>query len=885
MWRIRLLGLITMVGLTALVVALLVNSRSAAASREQAASWQAHTITVLRDGRGLSSALQDAEIGQRGYLLTGNPVYLTMAATAERRAPPLLSSLRELTRDNPRQRISLADLQRLLALRRAQIDSALSLTREGRREAALADVRTGGGLRTMNAYRAVLAAVLVEENRLLAERSLRAASLSRKTDRYLLGISAVGALVLVVALVSLIAALRALNRARLGELESQAARRIRLSEERLKLVQAAGEVGGFDVDLLTGDAICSPELFAQFGLPDDTPLTRSVVERAIYPEDREEAVKSAERAIATGGGYDHECRIVRPDGTVRWLSVRARPVADDGAATRYVGVTLDTTDRKTAEAELAEAKAAAESANEAKSQFLANMSHELRTPLNAVIGYSEMLREEAEDMNAPELLPDLDKIHRAGKSLLSLVNDLLDLAKIEAGKMDLYVEEFSVAEMIDDVLATVKPLVDKNENTLALDMPAELGSMRADLTKVRQILLNLLSNASKFTTGGRISVGVRRRTAADGDRAVFEVRDAGVGLAPEQLDRLFQAFQQADASTTRNYGGTGLGLALTRRLCQMMGGDVTVTSSAGEGSVFTVALPWIVTAPEQEEAEAVAGAERVDEASGLAVLVVDDDPPIHDLVRRFLAKEGLRAVIATDAESAIAQARSIRPLAITLDVMMPGADGWSVLSMLKADPETADIPVIMLTMVNDRSLGYALGASEYLTKPIDRERLHAILARYLSQTPGPVLIVEDDAATRELMRRTLEGHGRPVSEAGNGRLALEAIERARPSLILLDLLMPEMDGFEFLYALRANDAWRDIPVIVVTSKDLSADERRRLSGKVDSVLQKGALGREDLLREVAGLAAACAKPAGPATVERPGRERASASQMTAGVNE
>ena len=494
-------------------------------------------------------------------------------------------------------------------------------------------------------------------------------------------------------------------------------------------------------------------------------------------------------------------------------------------------------------------------ANRHKSEFLASMSHELRTPLNAIIGYSEMLQEEATDLEQATLIPDLKKINAAGKHLLELINAVLDLSKIEAGRMDLYLETFGVPRLVDDIADIVRPLADKNGNRLEVQCAPEVGDMRADLTKVRQSLFNLLSNACKFTEKGTVSLAVRREAGETGDELVFAVTDTGIGMTDEQLGRLFQEFAQAEASTTRRFGGTGLGLALTRRLCRLMGGDVAVASEHGRGSTFTIRLPAEVAdapeAPSAEAAPADAG------AAGATVLVIDDDPAIRDLMQRFLGRDGFHVVTAAGGEEGLRRAQEIRPDAITLDVMMPGMDGWAVLAALKADAKLAPIPVIMLTIVDDRNLGYALGAADYLTKPIDRDRLMAVLARH--RRDQPVLVVEDDADTRELLRRLLEREGFAVVEAETGRVALDRVREQPPGLILLDLMMPEMDGFEFLAELRRQTGGRGIPVVVVTAKDLTPADHERLNGQVQRILQKGADTREDLLAElrelVAGVAA------------------------------
>jgi CheY-like chemotaxis protein len=348
---------------------------------------------------------------------------------------------------------------------------------------------------------------------------------------------------------------------------------------------------------------------------------------------------------------------------------------------------------------------------------------------------------------------------------------------------------------------------------------------------------------------------------------VFTIADTGIGMNAEQIDKLFEAFVQADASTTRKYGGTGLGLAITQRFCWMMGGDIAVKSIPGQGSTFTIWLPAEVTEPRIEPAglfsddmfaPVFVGPKPID---AVTILVIDDDPTVHDLMRRFLSKEGFWVEAAASGESGLVLARQLRPAAITLDVMMPGMDGWAVLTALKADPDLAHIPVIMLTMVDDKNLGYALGAADYLTKPINRDRLAAVLSKYhCEQLRCSVLLVEDDLVTREMMRRMLEREGWLVAEAENGRVALDHMVKSQPELILLDLMMPEMDGFEFIAELRKRPEWRSIPVVVITAMDLTQEERLRLNGFVSQILQKGAYNLDELLLEVRELVAACIQP-------------------------
>jgi signal transduction histidine kinase/DNA-binding response OmpR family regulator len=535
-------------------------------------------------------------------------------------------------------------------------------------------------------------------------------------------------------------------------------------------------------------------------------------------------------------------------------------------ATAELRTALIELERKNSELDVERSKA--ENANQSKSQFLANMSHELRTPLNAIIGYSEMLEEEAEQAGHRAYIPDLQKVNSAGKHLLALINDVLDLSKVEAGKMTLYLETAEIPSVLKYTASTIRPLVARNDNELVLDYAPDIGSMRMDVTKVRQVLFNLLSNASKFTEHGTITLSAKRIEMSGRDWVEFKVSDTGIGMSAEQMDHLFEAFSQADASITRKYGGTGLGLTLCKRFSEIMGGEISVRSQPGEGSIFVMLLPVEPTPintgigksePDTSQRIPVPEAIRMHTAPAISedrrkriskVLVIDDDTLVHDMLRRMFSKEGFEVYSATDGEEGIARARQIKPGAIVLDVLMPGMDGWSVLAALKEDQELANIPVIMLSMVDDRTRGYALGVTEYLTKPADKQQLLTILRRSVREGPvAPVLIVDDDQDQRELLRRTLEGEGWEVIAAHNGRAAMESVRARRPACIILDLLMPKMDGMQFVSELRADPSFSDIPVAVLTSRDLSDADHDMLRGQVQRIMQKGA-GRDELLKLV-----------------------------------
>jgi len=651
---------------------------------------------MLHQLNGLSSSIEEAQSGQRGYLLTRIQNYLASYEESLRRLPLQMAVVKKMSQDSVYERVQIGSLEDLVGRKIAELRHTMQLSEEGKQEEALEIVRTGEG-------------------------------------RLLMG--------------------------QIRELASRIE-----ADQLMRLTQASNDVE-----------------------------TRA--------------------AIA---------------GTTSSIAV-------------LLGLLLLTV----AVWRIQKEKAAVLEATLAKSRFLANMSHELRTPLNAIIGYSEMLQEEAEESGNRALLADLLRIRMAGRHLLDLINSILDLSKIEAGKMDVHLETFDVRQLLSEVEAVAKPLVEKNENKLLIRCPANIGEMHADETKVRQCLFNLMSNGAKFTSRGEVSLTVERRVHPQAE-VVFTVRDTGIGMTRQQIDNLFQPFTQADASTAKRFGGTGLGLAITQRFTHLMGGSIEVESEPGRGSCFVLHIPSLVgEVPSVKQVEGLPAA-----AQGHLLLAIDDDPSVHDLLHRSLERHGFRVESALSGEDGLRKARELRPDAITLDILMEGMDGWSVLDAIKSDPELAAIPVIILSVTENRNYGFLLGASEYLSKPVDRSRLIDVLLRFDGASHNSVLVVDDDADSRRILSNAVRAEGFSVQEAENGKVALEHVLERRPSLIFLDLLMPEMDGFEFIARLRTLSHGAGIPVVVLTAKEIGPEDRARLNGHVTSVNQKGSKRIEELVADV-----------------------------------
>jgi signal transduction histidine kinase/DNA-binding response OmpR family regulator len=521
--------------------------------------------------------------------------------------------------------------------------------------------------------------------------------------------------------------------------------------------------------------------------------------------------------------------------------------------------------------ELRLARERAESATLSRDYFLAQISHELRTPLNHVLGFCQLL--ELTGLNEGQQR-DLQKIHRAGNHLQALIDDILDYQKIIMSQIPMQWEDFDAAPWVLEVVDSMAPKVAEKGNRLEVHCAADLGRIRSDKNRFRQILTNLLSNAAKFTSQGLITVTAAREWQDGQGCVVVRVADTGKGISPENQAKLFKPFGRL-SDKRDNPEGTGLGLAICKTLCEKMGGAMAVTSAPDKGSTFSFRLPADTAAeysgPPSPVPLALAGnksAPTPAPGQPWTVLVIDDDPQVGELMKRFLEKEGFAIKVAFNGAQALEMVKIVRPAVIVLDVLMPGIDGWGVLAALKNDLEVADIPVIILSIVEDQSRGFLLGANEYVTKPVDWERLGALLRKFRTPAGGGVLVVDDDGPWRELCCRALEASGFSVIQAADGVSGLRRLAEQRPSLILLDLMLPEMDGFEFLETVRRNPEWQGVTIVVMTAKELQAEDRRRLNGRVQEILEKGRRSLDELLGDILrGVKRCAAAPLRPETKE------------------
>jgi PAS domain S-box-containing protein len=643
--------------------------------------------------------------------------------------------------------------------------------------------------------------------------------------------------------------------------QRQAAAALRAAETRLQQVLAFSSTVIYAADVRPGKLIptfVSDNFSRMTGYDAADALDPGWIAARFHPEERERLL-SETPALLAQDRFTREYRFLFRDGSYHWVRDEARVLrTDTGAPVQVLGAWLDITGRVRAEEEVRRARAAAETANRTKSEFLAKMSHELRTPLNSIIGFSEMLEDETFGILNEKQHRYVDNVLTSGRLLLQVINDILDLSKVEAGRMELTLEQFEVAQALNEVRALMESLAERKHHTMEVDVEPGLPSIVADPAKFRQITVNLLSNAIKFTPdGGRIRIAARR---PPGEPMIeIAVTDTGIGIAPEDTRRIYQEFEQLDSEYVREQQGTGLGLALTKKLVELHGGRIQVESELDRGSTFRVYLP--LRAQPGAAPPPVQPPEPADR--GPLVLVVEDDPRAGDLLGHFLTEAGYRVAHAASGSQAVALAKTLKPDAITLDILLPGEDGMAILGQLKGASATRAIPVVVVSITDHRELGLSLGAVEWLVKPVQRDDFVTAVRRSMGTMPAghtpTVLVVDDEAPTVELLTEILNRNGLRALSATDGRTGVELALAHRPDVIVLDLVMPGMTGFQVVRQLRDHPAGRNIPILVFTGKELTAEDRERLLDGVQAVVRKD--GAAELLVELARVCPAARQPA------------------------
>jgi len=647
--------------------------------------------------------------------------------------------------------------------------------------------------------------------------------------------------------------------------QRQAADALRVAETRLQQVLTFSSTVIYALDVRPGKLIptfVSDNFSRMTGYDAADALDSTWVAARFHPAERERLLAETPALLAQDR-FTREYRFLFRDGTYHWMRDEARVRRNAvGAPVQIFGAWLDITERVRAEEEVRRARAAAETANRTKSEFLAKMSHELRTPLNSIIGFSEMLEDQTFGILNEKQRRYVENVLASGRLLLQVINDILDLSKVEAGRMELALAQFEVAPALDEVRALVESLAQRKHHTMEMDVDPGLPSIGADPAKFRQITVNLLSNAIKFTPdGGRIRITARR---PPGEPMIeIAVSDTGIGIAPEDTRRIFHEFEQLDSEYVREQQGTGLGLALTKKLVELHGGRIQVESELERGSTFRFYLPLRAQPKPQPPEPAAAPEPDVVGERGPLVLVVEDDARAGDLLGHFLSEAGYRVAHASTGSQAVALARTLKPDAITLDILLPGEDGMAILGQLKGAPATSAIPVVVVSITDHRELGLSLGAVEWLVKPVQRHDFVAAVRRSLGAVPAghtpTVLVVDDEAPTVELLTETLTRNGLRALSATDGRTGVELALAHRPDVIVLDLVMPGMTGFQVVRQLRDHPEGRNIPILVFTGKELTAEDRARLLTGVQAVVRKD--GAAELLMELARVCPAARQPA------------------------
>jgi len=689
----------------------------------------------------------------------------------------------------------------------------------------------------------------------------------------MIGILIAGMLVLMIAAVHLSRRLEIL-----GQLEDSEAR------VRLLLDSTAEAIYGLDSEGLCSFA--NPSCLRMLGYQNTDEILgkkmhdlifHSHKDNTAFPEEKCPIYETIKKGVEN---HSDQYVIWRKDGQFFDAEFWSHPIKESDKTIGAVVTFVDITERKKVEEELEShrvhledmvnektrdlsmARDVALDANRSKSEFLANMSHELRTPMNSIIGFTGRVIKKSGDLLPERQLNNLHTVQRNAHHLLDLINSLLDLSKIEAGKMEVFLEKFKLDSVIREVSELTETLLIDKGLEFATELPDKPVVLYSDKMKIKQILINLIGNAVKFTEKGTVKVSAKKLSdqQMDGDPffdpnsqyICLNISDTGVGMSEEEMENIFEAFQQVDGSMTRKIGGTGLGLTVTKSFTELLDGRINVTSEKGKGTTFSIILPI-----REEEKDQVASPVELNNSpqaipdSNPLVLCIDDNEEAVDLLQGYLVDEGFNVVGALSGQEGLEKARSLNPFAITLDVHMPQKDGWSVLKELKHDPKTENIPVVMVTMMDNKALGYQLGASDYLQKPIMPEVLISSINNILRHQVEKVLAVDDDPEVLELIRQVLEDEEITVDTAANGLEALAFLKKSIPDIVLLDLMMPQMDGFDVIMRMKEHELWSKIPIVVITAKNLTKKERDLLDKKVVSIVVKEDMTTSDILKQTA----------------------------------
>lgn len=829
---------IVMASLTGIVILVVIFAATIVTSRQVQSSLEnlSELHLAAETFRSVNNTLLSMESSQRGFLLTGDSGYLAPFDTSMRALQSRIDSLHLVQGSFPAEASQFARLDSLIDVRLNEMNATIAAYAAGGEAAALHQMRINQTSSSIDSVRSTLRGLSRAEER---ERL----QVKRDSDRAGRNLNFAEVLGGVLALLLLLIALRQI----FADLDARevAEGSLRRSESFLDSIIDLLPLMVFVKDAEDLRYVRFNRTAEQLvGLPRDQVLGRTDYD--VFPRPIAEGMITIDRAVLASDDVRDIAEEVfaSPSGVVRTLHTRKVTIRDEAGAPAFLlGVSEDITARKRAEIDVVRSRETAEAASRAKSDFLAKMSHELRTPLNSIIGFSQLIEEESFGPLTDRQRRYINNVLTSGRQLLELINDILDLSKVEAGRMELSLSHAAPLPLLHEALNLVEPLAAASRLRLALEADDNLPALLVDVSRFRQILYNLLGNAIKFTPpGGTVTLRVgmsAHRTRSGGPMLRITVLDTGIGVRPDDLERIFREFEQVDSQLARSQQGTGLGLPLARRLAELHGGRIWAESEYGLGSSFHVELPVSVESV-PETAAALRVPRRIRDAAPL-VLVVEDDPGFAELLEHYLEHAGYRVAHAATGTEALERVQDLHPDAITMDIVLPERDGFGLLHALKSDPRTAQIPVLVVSVMEEGIRGMGLGAFDWLVKPVQREQLVATVQRALATTTAThplVLAIDDDPGTLDLIHVIVEGAGFRVATTTDPRQGIHLAENVMPAAIILDLAMPGMSGFEVVAELRRSARTRDIPIIIFSGQDLSAVERRALEEQVQQIFAK-----------------------------------------------